>query len=496
MSTIYKKQYTQPLPKNAQIVDRNGKKMAQWADLKGKRHIDEITTGRRGQVKIIRYCPTYQAQYRDADGQLVIESTGCRDEQAARHVLAHLVQRAEHIRAGILSGQQCRTADHAKSTLEEHVAAYLEHLQAKTIRGKRVSVAHRTNVQRQLETLITDCKFRRLQDITRDAMEKWMNNAERDGMGPRTRNTYRSALVALCGWCVETDRMTVNPLLRLCTADEHADRRRTRRALTENELNMLFTAARLRPLAEYGRESVALPKEKRRGHKSWHKEPLRFELLEQAAQKARIALADDPDFIAELEWLGRQRSLIYKVLALTGLRKGELASITVGQVWLDERQPYLELKAKDEKAGRGAQIPLQPDIATEIREYMCDKLLCLQQDAKKNGNAVPVRLPAGMRLFDVPRSMVGIFDRDLAAAGIAKRDERGRTLDVHALRHTFGTHLSKAGVAPRVAQAAMRHSSLHLTMVVYTDPSLLDVAGAINALPKFAAPAQNNVKTA
>jgi integrase len=81
--------------------------------------------------------------------------------------------------------------------------------------------------------------------------------------------------------------------------------------------------------------------------------------------------------------------------------------------------------------------------------------------------------------------MVAIFDLDLAAAGIDKRDERGRTLDVHALRHTFGTHLSKAGVPPRVAQAAMRHSTLNLTMNIYVDPTLLDVAGAVNALPKF-----------
>ena len=88
-------------------------------------------------------------------------------------------------------------------------------------------------------------------------------------------------------------------------------------------------------------------------------------------------------------------------------------------------------------------------------------------------------------LFEIPDSLVGIFDRDLAAAGIDKQDQRGRTLDVHALRHTFGTHLSLAGVAPRVAQAAMRHSSLNLTMNIYTDPTLLDVAGAVNALPNF-----------
>ena len=50
---------------------------------------------------------------------------------------------------------------------------------------------------------------------------------------------------------------------------------------------------------------------------------------------------------------------------------------------------------------------------------------------------------------------------------------------IHALRHTFGTHLSKAGVAARVAMAAMRYSSIQLTMKVYTDPVLLDVGAAV-----------------
>ena len=35
--------------------------------------------------------------------------------------------------------------------------------------------------------------------------------------------------------------------------------------------------------------------------------------------------------------------------------------------------------------------------------------------------------------------------------------------------------------------AAMRHSRIELTMNYYTDPVLLDVAGAMRALPHFAA---------
>ncbi|MFN7021692.1 MAG: tyrosine-type recombinase/integrase [Phycisphaerales bacterium] len=92
-------------------------------------------------------------------------------------------------------------------------------------------------------------------------------------------------------------------------------------------------------------------------------------------------------------------------------------------------------------------------------------------------------------------SFIRIFDCDMVFAGLAriekrggkdiviKTDDRGRTIDVHALRHTFGTHLSKAGVPLRTAQAAMRHSDPSLTANVYTDPKLLDVAGAVACLP-------------
>ena len=41
---------------------------------------------------------------------------------------------------------------------------------------------------------------------------------------------------------------------------------------------------------------------------------------------------------------------------------------------------------------------------------------------------------------------------------------------------------SKAGVPLRTAQAAMRHSDPSLTANVYTDPKLLDVAGAAESL--------------
>ncbi len=50
------------------------------------------------------------------------------------------------------------------------------------------------------------------------------------------------------------------------------------------------------------------------------------------------------------------------------------------------------------------------------------------------------------------------FNLDLEYAGIEKKDQRGRTLDIHSLRHTFGTLLALSGVMPRTAMDLMRHS--------------------------------------
>ncbi len=50
---------------------------------------------------------------------------------------------------------------------------------------------------------------------------------------------------------------------------------------------------------------------------------------------------------------------------------------------------------------------------------------------------------------------------------------------------TFGTLLGKGGVPLRTTQTAMRHSDPKLTANVYTDPKLLDVHGALDALPSL-----------
>ena len=72
---------------------------------------------------------------------------------------------------------------------------------------------------------------------------------------------------------------------------------------------------------------------------------------------------------------------------------------------------------------------------------------------------------------------------DLKHAGIKERDDRGRTGDLHSLRHTFGTLLALSGVMPRTAMELMRHSDIRLTTNIYQYLEVVDTTGAVNQLP-------------
>ena len=61
--------------------------------------------------------------------------------------------------------------------------------------------------------------------------------------------------------------------------------------------------------------------------------------MQAVVEQARERLATNPEFVEKLERLGWERALIYKTLVLTGRRRKELASLTVGQMELDGEMP-------------------------------------------------------------------------------------------------------------------------------------------------------------
>jgi integrase len=256
-------------------------------------------------------------------------------------------------------------------------------------------------------------------------------------MSAGNRNEFRSTLTGFCNWCAKpsVQRLLTNPFADIPKVK--GNKSRTRRAMTEIELATLLETAQRRPLAE----ALMIRRGPRKGQ-----------------QVAKVA-----DHVRErLERTGLERALIYKAFLLTGLRKNELATLTIGQLYLGDG--FLQLRVADEKNREGNRIPLRADLAADLKAWVADRA-------------------STELVFRVPKGLLRILNRDLAAAGIKKKGERGRTLDVHALRHSFSTLLSRGGVAPRTAQAAMRHSSIDLTMNTYTDPKLLAVKADLDVLP-------------
>ena len=479
MQTLFKKTFLKPLPKGATVKTIRGKLVAKWIGKGGKERTAPVETKADGSQVVRLERKTWVARYRDADNIIRERSTGCTTKAAANVKVTEFVKEAERIAAGVVTKEESQLADWRHSSLADAITDYGEYLTGRKTATKRVKFT-----KGYLAEGAAACQWTTLGQLEPDRLRRHLDELNADtkdadgetvkGKGAGALNERVTAWVAFGAWLAGKrirgkranwngqKRLGKNPFDGFGKYDNQADCRRERRALTEGELRRLFAATAERPLNE--------ARTVRRG-----------------PHKGKLIANVKPETEARLRRLGRERVLIYKTLALTGLRKGELASITVGQCVLDVDRPYIDLNAADEKNGDGNDIPLRGDLAAELRVWIAD------QDSEP---ADVIKLDGAgndrsqRQLFTVPDGLVRILNRDLKAAGIPKKDGRGRTIDVHALRHSFGTLLSTSGVAPRIAQRAMRHSRIDLTMNTYTDPALLDVHAAMNALPSLDAVAE------
>ena len=80
---------------------------------------------------------------------------------------------------------------------------------------------------------------------------------------------------------------------------------------------------------------------------------------------------------------------------------------------------------------------------------------------------------------------MGEFRADLKLAGIADKDERGRWVMFHSLRHTLNASLAQAGVDRTSRMLLMRHSDARLTDCTYLDHAMVKLAGLTDSLPDW-----------
>jgi integrase len=228
--------------------------------------------------------------------------------------------------------------------------------------------------------------------------------------------------------------MTDNPFDRMPKANLDADPRRKRRAFTPAELARLMDAARNAPNRPQTKRSEA-----------------DVQSIKRPAERLS----------------GNDRADLYAFLAGTGLRINEVRRLKVAYLELDALVPVVRLSGATTKNGRDDTVPLRSDLVALLR---------LRVEGRQPTDPV----------FEIPADLIRRFHADCRRARIARRDGRGRQIDLHALRTTFGTMLARSGVSMRTAQQLMRHSDIRLTANVYVDPALLDLQGAVESIPSVA----------
>ena len=206
------------------------------------------------------------------------------------------------------------------------------------------------------------------------------------GTAGKTLANIAEALGGLCRWAINRGYLEVDPLKHLARFD--TEPRTRRRAMTGDEIKRLLEAVR------------------------------------------------------------PARRLVYEVAFLTGFRRRELRSLTVGDINPD--RPALHIRAEFAKSRKAAMQPLPLFLWEKLREVAKGK----NQDAP---------------LLAVPFHTARVMDNDLKRAGIPKWNPLGK-IDFHSCRVAFITMILESGADIKTAMTLARHSTPDLTMNVYARP--------------------------
>jgi len=346
------------------------------------------------------------------------KATGGQTDPALERWLAELPQRIRRklCEIGLLNPHRVA----GSRALSEHLEDFKAALKAKGCSSRHVDL-----VEARARRVIEGCGFRFYADISASKVMTYLDGLREDrktgdgqikrGISAQTFNFYLAAVKQFCRWMVKDRRVIESPVHHLDGLNVKTDRRHDRRALSVDDLCKLLDETRNGP-ERYGMGSS-------------------------------------------------ERAILYWLAVETGLRAGELRSLTRASFELDASPPTVTVTAAYPKRRRDDTLPLRSDLAAELRPVLA-------------------RLAPGASVFNVPRreNVARMFRADLKAAGIPYRDDAGRVADFHSLRHSFITNLIRAGVHNKTAQDLARHSTPTLTGR-YTHGFKGDDLAVVNALP-------------
>jgi integrase len=391
------------IPENA-VVKGN---IVSWIDKKNRKQSGKLTkTGR-----VLVESEFWQIRYRDENGKERREPSGVKNREAAIAILLQREKDVERIRMNIATREEITVAKKSREGIEKQLELFRTVMVAAGDSTKHIDATIN-----EVKVLQEYCNASSIHEITREKVTAWIaGELETKIKSPRTINAYITALISFFEWAVKSERLLKNPLKAIKKLNEDTDRRKRRRSLTEEELTRLIRVTR---------DSV---------------------------RNAKIP--------------NTERELVYRLLAGTGIRSGELSNAKLSQ--FDFAKKRFTIDPAITKNRRIGHLPIRPDLLERLKDYCC-----------KN------KIEPKETIFGYDTNgLLKEFYKDLKEAGIERVAADGRCLDVHSLRRTFGTMLARAGVPLTTTQRLMRHSSPELTAKLYIDVEPIDMSNAVERLP-------------
>jgi len=310
---------------------------------------------------------------------------------------------------------------------EQREKPILEHLDEfrTSLESRNNTPAHIKLTISRITALLTETAVKKIDDLDGNkilnTLAKWRTRKKK-AISVGSSNHYLVAIKGFTRWLWTEKRASEDVFCNLKKLNSQTDRRRVRRAMTDDEVVKLL----------------------------W--------VTSESGKTYRGA-----------EWRLRpsDRVLLYSIAIYTGLRSIEIASLTVSSIDLETKTLCVE--ASNTKNRKKALLPIHPVLFVLLKSF-------IDGDPQTPHSLL---FPCLNPLHRIPGK---VFSRDLKRAGIAIRDDQDRVLDFHSLRYTFITSLARAGVHPGKAQRLARHSDINLTMGVYTQLDVDDLRGAVDSI--------------
>ncbi len=348
------------------------------------------------------------------------------------------------------------------SELERAVDQYINHRKAEGLAKSTTD-----DMRYRIRKFVRECGFGTFADIDEQTAINWFVSiaqvdpiTKRPALSANSRKLYSVYVGGFFEWAVFQGLIATNPCARAPRPKKFKkDRRKFRRAMTENELEKLILVARLRPMAEYSKMRIIGS----RNQEYWKANPINLANIESLAEDCELLTKD----VEKMRVDGLKWSLAYRMLALVGVRWEELRTLTAGQFTFGD-EPEVALKSSFTKNGNSDRLPLPQDLATDLQAWIVEQAIA-----------------ADAPIFSLPNKGMKRFLRDIEVAGIARYDSQGRSIDIHCLRYSFGTLLAKKNIHVSVAQRLMRHSTPGLTLGIYSQAESIDTRSASDRLPNL-----------